>query len=113
MTWRALQWRRCDEIKSCPTAMVNPNVAVWLVMLVATGVLVVPFLESVGTKVGDFLFAMPTKFTITSGLYVIAWMMSVILGATRAHESPIWCMLDSAGIPAIAGISILGLKIGH
>ena len=95
------------HVPTCGATCLHPAIAASIVVLVATGILGKPFLNSVGVELSSKA-ATPFAFTFSSLLYVCVWVLAVILGSTRKHENSVWCVLDSAGIPAVAAL-LLGI----
>jgi hypothetical protein len=100
------------HVSGCGAKCLSPVLAAILVVLVATGILAKPLLNSGGVELSSVV-AVPFTPTYAFGLYVVAWLLAVFLGSTRKHESTLWCVVDSAGIPATAAF-LLGIGgFGH
>jgi hypothetical protein len=93
---------RC-HVAGCGDTCLSPWAVALLVVLVATSILAKPLLNSAGVDLNSIVIA-PFKMTFGLFLYVCVWLLAVILGITRKHENALWCVVDSAGVPAVAAL---------
>jgi len=82
--------------------------AAFIVTIVATLILAKPTLESTGILL-DSAFSTPFTIKFVTLSYVAGWVIAVVLGSTRKHESTMWCFIDAIGIP-VAVAALVGLK---
>jgi uncharacterized membrane protein len=95
------------NLTGCKGRCVQPAAAGIIVTIVASVILAHPWLMASGLTENSGVF---TPFTITYQvlIYTAVWLLVIIVGCTKKHENIIWCLLDSAGIPAIAAL-LLGV----
>jgi len=99
------------HVTGCGAKCLRPSIAAILVVLVASGILAKPVLNSLGVQLSSVVAA-PLTLTYGFLLYVGVWMLAVFLGVTRKHENALWCAVDSAGIPAVAALAV-GMALSH
>jgi hypothetical protein len=93
--------RRSND--GCRSECLSPWVSAPLAVLTCTTALVVPFASSLGLSLSSS-FRIPgevSQVPISAVVVALAWLIAVIVGATRRHESTIWCVIDSLGIPGV------------
>jgi hypothetical protein len=105
--WSRLEVEHCEN-QGCGGRATHPWLAGVIVVLVASMVLGPSTLRSMGVE-PNATFATPMSFTYDTALYILGFSAAVLLGSTRRHESPIWCFVDSVGIPVLVAV-LVGLK---
>jgi hypothetical protein len=83
-----------------------------LAILCCTAALILPFASTFGlTSSSSFQIPKEVLAIPVSSLVIgFVWIISVLVGATRRHESTIWCVIDSLGIPGSLAAIFYALK---
>jgi hypothetical protein len=108
-----LRQEKCDT----PGCKHKRLVRLWtiiLVSLVCTAVLISPILSSTGLTLNSTLYPSVLasfKVTVLTVVLCVVLLISIIMGGTREYENEWFCIIDSAGIPAIAAAAFFGSKL--
>jgi hypothetical protein len=106
--WERVEVPHCSQA-DCKGRSVNHILAIWIVTLVACIVLAPRLIASTGaTAIGGGV-GTEAGFHFDTILYLLGLVLAITLGSTRKHESPIWCFVDSVGLPVVVAL-LVGLK---
>jgi hypothetical protein len=97
MPFRDVRERRC-ELANCRGEVINPKYVVWLVGPATMIALASPIWSALGLTSSGI--STPMKIPIVLA-YLALWLFSSLLGCIRRHESELWCVVDSFGIPGM------------
>jgi hypothetical protein len=106
--WDRLEVSHCKQT-DCKGRAVHHILALWIVAGVAFVVLAPSLVASTGATTVTAGVATEAGFHFDTFLYILGFVLAVTLGATRRHESPIWCFIDSLGLPVVVA-ALIGLK---
>ena len=91
----------------CRGRAVHPVVAAIMGGVAAWVVLLKPFFASLGVSLTPG-FSQPISSLYEPISYSLGFIIAVFLTATRRHENPLWCLVDSISIPVLVAF-IVGL----
>jgi uncharacterized membrane protein YczE len=100
--------KRCNH-GECRSECLPLWVVALIVIIVSTLALLFPLIDTLGFAPNSGLFFGITPSGPAVGL-VLVWVLAVLVGCRRKHESEFGCIIDSFGVPGFFGSAIFFSK---
>lgn len=91
--------KRCD-CDGCASTCLGAGTSASFIIAAVTLACLSSFLSAVGVPINSSI-STGFRFTWPAGAIIIVWALSIAFNVWRKHEDPLWCFIDSIGIPAV------------